>query len=168
MFLLSKKPKKNAYTYQKCGTINIKGYPNFLQGGYKMKIKKQKGFTLVELITVIFIFSVIITIMIPNMRRAFYRARLTGCQSNLRNIATAVQSYMVDTKRYPSSLADLKPNYINAIPTCPAAGKDTYTDGYEVNTSPDQFTIHCSGENHTFLGYGKDEPRYSSKVGLGP
>lgn len=128
----------------------------------------KKGFTLIELMTVIFILSVIIMIMIPNIRRAFWRARLTGCQSNLRNLATVLHSYAVDHEQYPERLSQIVPKYLGAMPSCPAAEADTYTDGYEWNDDPDAFTIHCSGSNHTPIGLGENEPYYSSIIGLGP
>ncbi len=130
--------------------------------------KKRKGFTLIELITVMFIFAVLASIMIPNMRRAYFRARLSGCQSNLRNLATAISQYEVDKKHYPDELSEVVPTYIKAVPECPVAEIDTYSEGYLVTTDRDIYTIHCKGENHTIVNLGTDEPWYSPSSGLGP
>lgn len=132
------------------------------------RARKNRGFTLIELITVMFIIAVLASIMIPNMRKAFFRAQLTGCQSNLRNIATAVNQYEVEKKVFPTGLTEITPNYIKTIPTCPSAAKDTYTDGYQVSGTSDQYTLQCKGQNHTLVNLGPDEPWYSPERGLGP
>lgn len=134
----------------------------------KHRHKPKRGFTLIELITVIFILAIIMAIMIPNMRRAFYKAKLTGCQSNLRNLATGVHQYSVENEHYPTNLGEISPKYIKNIPTCPKAGTNTYTSGYEVSVDRDHFTIKCSGRNHTVMGLGENEPWYNLENGLGP
>lgn len=123
---------------------------------------------MIELITVIFIIAVLASIMIPNMRKAFLRAQLTGCQSNLRNIATAVNQYEVEKKAFPTSLTEITPNYIKIIPTCPSAAVDTYTDGYQVSADSDKYSIHCKGHHHAIVNLGPDEPWYNPERGLGP
>jgi prepilin-type N-terminal cleavage/methylation domain-containing protein len=130
--------------------------------------KKQKGFTLIELLTAIFIISVIATIIFPNIRKAFYRANLTGCQSNLRNMATALEIYNTDTGAYPDQLSKIVPERMRRIPECPAAGIDTYSAGYEYSADPTAYTIHCSGNHHAITGLGAGEPYYSGESGLRP
>ncbi|MCE1245419.1 MAG: prepilin-type N-terminal cleavage/methylation domain-containing protein [Firmicutes bacterium] len=130
--------------------------------------KKQKGFTLIELLTAIFIITVIATIIFPNIRKAFYRANLSGCQSNLRNMATAVEIYNTDTGNYPDKLERIVPERMRKLPECPAAGKETYSAGYEVVTDPAAYTIHCSGDNHGITGLNSGEPYYSGDSGLHP
>jgi hypothetical protein len=106
--------------------------------------------------------------MIPNMRRAFYRAKYTGCVSNLRNLATAMNQYIVEKKVYPDQLTELTPNYIQVIPTCPSAQASSYIQGYEKASEPERFTLRCGGTHHSDMGLRENEPWYNFETGLGP
>lgn len=50
----------------------------------------RQGFTLIELLTVIAIIALLATLLFPSMAGAVARARVAGCQSNLRQIGAAV------------------------------------------------------------------------------
>lgn len=56
----------------------------------------QKAFTLIELLTVIAIIALLAAILFPVFSRARENARRTSCQSNLRQMGTAVMQYMQD------------------------------------------------------------------------
>ncbi len=93
----------------------------------------------------------------------------TACKSNLRNIATALEMYTTDNAgRYPTSLSVLARDgwYLKSIPTCPAAGCDTYSASYRSATDPDAYTLFCQGANHANVGYPADYPQYDSNQGL--
>lgn len=98
---------------------------------------------------------------------AFERSRahgqLTACKSSLKNIGTALEMYSTDYRgNFPSSLGKLTPNYLKTLPSCPAAGLDTYSGSYSVGAN--SYLVRCSGKNHTTLE--RDFPRYSSLKGL--
>lgn len=59
-------------------------------------VRNQRAFTLVELLTVIAIIAVLAALLIPGLRTAIERARTAKCQSNLRQLATAIQMYVED------------------------------------------------------------------------
>lgn len=40
------------------------------------------------------------------------------------------------------------PRYMDALPTCPAAAKDTYSATYLAGEGPDAFLLWCSGGHH--------------------
>ncbi|MCD6309643.1 MAG: prepilin-type N-terminal cleavage/methylation domain-containing protein [Candidatus Eremiobacteraeota bacterium] len=129
-------------------------------------MKNKKGFTLIEMITVIAILALLMAIMFPHMWRLYAKSRYTVCISNLKNIANALQIYMTEHEKFPPSLEELTPDYISTIPKCPEANADTYTDGYEVDDENTRYTLCCKGSYHTILGYEEDEPFYSSEGGL--
>lgn len=103
----------------------------------------------------------------PAMMKGRSQGQATACQSNLKNIGTALEMYSTDNKgHYPDSLGKLTPGYLRMLPTCPAAGKDTYTKSYTSATEPDVFTVYCSGHHHRASGIPADHPSYSSTRGL--
>lgn len=111
------------------------------------------GFTLIELMIVIAILGVLVAILVPSFQRARAQGVLTACQSNLKNIATAVELYSVDNEhRYPVALSDIVPKYFVKMPTCPSESIDTYSTSYMTSTGPDTYTIFCNGLFHTGVG----------------
>src|SRR5210317_1646071 len=62
----------------------------------------KKGFTLIELLIVIAIILILIAIALPNFLEAQIRARVTKAKSELRTVATAMESYFIDFGMYPN------------------------------------------------------------------
>lgn len=101
---------------------------------------------------------------------------LEACQQNLGKLGTALEMYSSDNGgrfpfgpgstwgRSPRALSRLVGKYIDRIPTCPAAGRDTYSESYTVGYRPDALTVFCRGSAHP--GLEADFPRYESWCGL--
>ncbi len=64
--------------------------------------RKNRGFTLVELLVVIAIIVVLVAILYPVFQSVRERARETQCIANLNSIAVAVKAYRQDFGRYPT------------------------------------------------------------------
>ena len=60
----------------------------------------ERGFTLIELMVVVFIIAILIAIAIPTFLGARRRAQDKQAQSNLRNALTAQKAYYVDNQAY--------------------------------------------------------------------
>ena len=125
------------------------------------KLKRQTGSTIVEFMTVMFIISGIAAMIIPNIQIAVYKAKLTACTSNIRNIAQSLELYKNENERYPKTLLHLVPRYLANVPSCPEAKKDTYSESYEVSDEGLNFTVYCKGRNHQRLGLPADTPLYN-------
>jgi prepilin-type N-terminal cleavage/methylation domain-containing protein len=130
----------------------------------------KRGFSLIEVLTIIFILSILASIMIPNIKRSIWRAKLAGCQSNLRNLAAGVQMYANQEGggKYPENIAPLVPQYLGRIPLCPSFKIDTYSESYTADNETKNFTVYCKGFNHTEMEMAENEPWYSISGGLGP
>lgn len=93
----------------------------------------------------------------------------TACSSNLRSLGTALEIYSTDwSGRYPQRLQDLVPGTVAALPTCPAAGRDTYSASYVRGEWPDRYALYCEGDTHrrALPQTGPNTPAYDSFAGL--
>ncbi len=70
------------------------------------RLRKEEGFTLVELMVVVLIIAILIAIAIPTFLGARTRAQDRAAQSDLRNTLTAAKAFYVDNENYGSGLAD--------------------------------------------------------------
>src|SRR5205823_7627976 len=81
-----------------------------------------RGFTLVELLVVIGIIALLISILLPSLRKARESARTAACLSNLRQIGQGSAIYASQFKGYTV------PNYYNFVK--PAAGSPVDGETY--------------------------------------
>jgi prepilin-type N-terminal cleavage/methylation domain-containing protein/prepilin-type processing-associated H-X9-DG protein len=61
-------------------------------------LRSCRGFTLIELITVIGIIAVLLALLMPSMLSARKTARAVQCASNMRQLATALVNYSVESR----------------------------------------------------------------------
>ncbi|MBQ0137705.1 MAG: prepilin-type N-terminal cleavage/methylation domain-containing protein [Kurthia sp.] len=69
---------------------------------------KEKGFTLVEMLIVLFIISVLILISIPNVTKHFATVEDKGCDAYIKMAQGQVEAYKIDLGKYPESITELE------------------------------------------------------------
>lgn len=128
--------------------------------------KRKAGFTLIELMIAIAIIAILAAIALPRFVRARYRAYLSACMLNEKNIATALESYRTDNTGYPVDLPTLiSIEVVNALPTCPSAPGTIYQ--YQVAPAGDAFTLSCEGfHEHQIQNMPDGYPQYVSGAGV--
>jgi len=70
-------------------------------------IKKNEGFTLIELMIVIAIIGILAAIAIPQFSAYRQRSYNAGAEADLRNAATAQEAYYVDAQKYNPTITEL-------------------------------------------------------------
>ena len=64
-------------------------------------MKQKFGFTLIELLIVVAIIAILAAIAVPNFLEAQTRAKVSRLKSDMRTVATAIESYFVDYNKTP-------------------------------------------------------------------
>ena len=84
--------------------------------------RKTKGFTLIELLIVVAIIAILAAIAIPNFLAAQIRAKAARAKSEIRTLATALESYYIDNNLYPDDIdPQLWPWYVPYTVSTPIA-----------------------------------------------
>ncbi len=119
-------------------------------------MKSAKGFTLIELLIVVVIIGIIASIAIPKFANTKEKAYLASMKSDLRNLATAEESYLFDSLTYTTNLAAMNgwaPSTGVTIVVNSATG-----GGWAATASNAQTTHKC------YLFYGSAGPIGSATV----
>jgi len=73
-------------------------------------VRRSRGFTLIELLMVVVIIGILVTVLIPRFQNSREKAFVAAMKSDLRNLATAQESYYYDYASYAPTV-NLLPAY---------------------------------------------------------
>lgn len=86
-------------------------------------MKRNKGFTLIELIVVMAIVALLASIAAPRYFNSLTKSKETALLQSLTTMRDAIDQYAADKGRYPESLQDLAAaRYLRDIPEDPLTG----------------------------------------------
>jgi prepilin-type N-terminal cleavage/methylation domain-containing protein len=70
-------------------------------------VERKRGFTLIELMLVLVVIGILVAVLIPRWANSRDRAFQAAMKSDLRNLATAEETYFYDNASYTTSLSSL-------------------------------------------------------------
>lgn len=105
-----------------------------------MNCKRQRGFTLIELMIVISIIFILIGMAVGSYRHSVQRAREAALKTDLQTMRNAIDNFTLDKQAAPQSLEDLTSSgYMREVPVDPITqAKDWVLQFEDVALSPTQ------------------------------
>ena len=88
-----------------------------------MSVRRDAGFTLLELITVVAIVGILVGIALPNYKAAIVQSREAVLKEDLFRFRDVIDQYCADKGHYPASLdALVEQGYLRRVPADPMTG----------------------------------------------
>jgi general secretion pathway protein G len=106
----------------KCSTLRVSG-PEKLRSRRSLA-NSAAGFTLLELMIVMFIIIILVTVALPQYQHYVQRARETVLHDDLSKMRSLIDQYAADKGKLPQSLDDLvAAGYMREVPVDPITGE---------------------------------------------
>lgn len=93
-----------------------------------MKVLRNDGFTLIELMVVLVILAILAAIVVPRIMSSPHKAKVTAAKTQIRDFETALQLYKLQNGNYPTTEQGLEA--LVKKPTVAPIPKDYPDNGY--------------------------------------
>jgi general secretion pathway protein G len=113
--------------------------------------KQSRGFTLIEIMVVMVILGLLVAIVAPNIMGRSDQAKVTVAETQLSNIANALDLYRLDNSHYPSTQQGLEA--LVSRPTGSPEPKNWNPDGYLKSVPEDPW-----GAEYQYVSPGTEGP----------
>ena len=122
-------------------------------------MRREDGFTLLELITVIILLGILVAIALPNYKVAIIQSREAVLREDLYRFRDLIDQYYADKGKYPASLQALvEEGYLRKLPADPITGADDWTtvpaeaDPDNPGDTPGIYDVHSASTNNGLNG----------------
>ena len=114
-------------------------------------MKKQKGFTLIEIMVVVVILGILAALVVPQVMSRPDQAKVTVAKGDIKAIAAALDMYKLDNFNYPSTQQGL--NALVEKPSGSPQPRNWNRDGYLKRVPKDPW-----GNDYQYLSPGTQGP----------
>ena len=125
------------------------------------KQNKTRGFTLLEMLVVVLIIGLLVTIVVINIAHYPAESRVTAAKSQIRELGSALDLYLIDNSAYPTTEQGLDAliNEPTGFPAPPAWGPKPYLKGKKIPKDPwgndYEYTLERDG-TYKIMCWGSD------------
>jgi len=124
---------------------------------YSGAIRRDHGFTLIELMIVVVILGLLATIIMPKILGRPEQARRTTAKAEIRSIQQALALFKTDTGRFPTTSEGLHALVMN--PGLKGYSRDGYLDSNPIDPWGNPYIYICPGlhsRDYDLESFGKD------------
>jgi general secretion pathway protein G len=119
------------------------------------RVSFQAGFTLLEIMVVVFILGLLVTLVVPRVINAGVQAKRTKAGADVKAIAESLEMFKLENGFYPSTVDGLQ---MLVRPTSKAthANRDGYLKKLPIDPWGNEYAYFSDGESFLVKSYGSD------------